>query len=462
MSKIIKFKDNELKKGLINIVTRLKECSNKYSYISIDEIEYIFDDPTDKLVDAIEYFENIKCTNDNYTYEEYEELEFNIEDGEYVITGEEIVKICIDEEDSIFENKLERLIKLIYNIDQASIDDDGVCISDNLAILRVIPQNLIFENLDEFPDFKKTISYKNRNVTLTTSSYSDLYCMRVFFDENFNEYNPVILYDDLFIEIDFGEVFDISKEIILEIFNAYIFEIFVASGYKFTMNPRNSLIFEMDGIENTDTNMLDMNTLLFSKGMKEVLMLFNGAEGYNEDRAILEYVKVIEYISVTVVNQNVTQEVQEKLDDITGITPSGDYIKELGKIFIKHNKKLKSDSDMIKATIKECCDIENLARYSPKFIEPLHSLIKAIVENNPNIENLKINANNALAKSISDTRNNISHAKANYENKGYECPDNKKEEFIILLRNVCVQVIRWFYNTDEKIRIIKEITEEGN
>lgn len=459
MSRIMRFKDNELKKGLINSIARFKERSHKYLYISIDAIGFIFDDYTDELVDGIEYFENIKCTNENYTTEEYDELEFDIEDGEYIITGVEDVKICLDESESTIETTLEELIKLIENVDQASIDDDGICIADNLAILRVIPQNLTFENLDEFPSFEKIISYQNKSVTLTTYFYSDLYYMRVFFDDNFDEYNPVISYDDMFVEINFGGDSDLIKENIIEIFNVYIFEFFVAYGYKMTTNPRNLFTYEADEIDNIDTNILILNPLLFSKGMEDVLILFNGAEGYNDDRAILEYVKVIEYISVTVVNQNVTIDVQKKLNEIKKITPSGDYIKELGDIYINQNRKLKSDSELIKAAIKECCDIENLVKYSPIFIKPLKELKKAIIENVSNKTNLINNANIILAQSISDTRNNISHAKANYENKGYECPDNQKKEFIILLRNVCVQVIRWFYNTDESIRIIKEITE---
>ncbi len=457
MSRIMKFKDNELKKGLVDSVAHFKNCNKKHLSICCDELE--FDYCSDEIDDMIEYVQNIKCLGENYTDQECEILDFYIEDGEYTISGEEGIKIYLDEVESMIEITLGEFIELIQNAIQASIDDDGICISNNLAILRVIPQDFIFEDLSEFPDFDKTINYQNKSVTLMTSFYNDLYYMRIFFDKNFDEYNPVILGDDLFVEIDFGEDCDISKEDIIEIFNAYIFEIFVTYGYKLTTNPRTLFIYEADEIDDIDANKLSLSPLLFSKGMKDILMLFNGAEGYNEDRAIVEYVKVIEYISVTVVRKNVTVEAQEKLTEINGANPSGDYIKELGDIFIKHNKKLKSDSEMIKSTIKECCDVEDLEKYSPKFIKSLYNLKKDTAANCSNRQNLINQANNDLAQSISDTRNNISHAKANYQDKGYECPDNQKGEFIVLLRNVCVQVIRWFYNTNESIRIIRETTE---
>lgn len=112
---------------------------------------------------------------------------------------------------------------------------------------------------------------------------------------------------------------------------------------------------------------------------------------------------------------------------------------------------------MIKATIKECCNVVKLSKYSPKFIKALKDLNNQLKKEKANRDELCNKAYNNLAESISDTRNNISHAKANYDKKGLECPDSQKEQFIILLRNTCLQVIEWFCNTDETIRIIKEI-----
>lgn len=453
----MKFKNKELKSGIVDSIAHFKNCNKKHLSIYCDELE--LDYYSDGIDEMIDYLHNIKCLGENYTDQECEILDFYIEDEEYIITGEEYIGIYLDASESFIEITLYEFIKLIQDAIQVSIDDDWICISNNLAILRVITQDFLFEDLHEFPDFKKIINYQNKSITLNTSFYNNLYYMKIFFDKNFDEYNPVILGDDLFVEINFENDCDISKEEIIEIFNAYIFEIFVTYGYKLTTNPRTLLINEADEINAIDENKLILSPLLFSKGMKDILMLFNGAEGYNEDRAIVEYVKVIEYISVTVVRKNVTIEVQEKLTEINLTNPSGDYIKELGEIFIRHNKKIKSDSEMIKATIKECCDVENIEKYSPKFIRSLYNLKNDIAVNYSNRQNLINQANNDLAQSISDTRNNISHAKANYQDKGYECPDNQKEEFIILLRNVCVQVIRYFYNMDESIRIIREIAE---
>ncbi|WP_123955384.1 hypothetical protein [Clostridium botulinum] len=454
---ILRYKDNKLKQGLVTSIQHLKNDYNRH--LGVYSCELPFDCSSSDLDELIEYSSNIKCLDEEYTEEECEALGFDIEDGDYTITGEEDIKIYLDEAESLIETTINDFIGLVQDAIQASIDDYGICISNNIAILRVTPQDCILENLCEFPDFEKEINYKNKNVTIWTSSYSEIYYMRTFFDGNFDEYNSIIMYDDLFVIMDFDKDSDVKKEEIMEIFNAYTFEIFSKHGYKLIINPKSLFLGEFDEIDDVSEDNLDINPLLFSKGMNDILMMFNEAEGYNEDRSIVEYVKVIEYISVTVVRKNVTIEAEEKLTTINISDISGEYVKELGDIFIKHNKKLKSDSELIKETIKECCDIESLSKYSPKFIGSLYNL-KENIQANPSNRQTYLNcAKNDLAKSISDTRNNISHAKANYNGKGCECPDIQKKQFIVLLRNVCVQVIRWFSNSDENIRIIKEIIE---
>ena len=59
-----------------------------------------------------------------------------------------------------------------------------------------------------------------------------------------------------------------------------------------------------------------------------------------------------------------------------------------------------------------------------------------MIYNLRNIGNVKEanikSAKNDLARSISNTRNNLSHAKVNYQKKDLECPDNEKEQFVKL------------------------------
>ena len=59
-----------------------------------------------------------------------------------------------------------------------------------------------------------------------------------------------------------------------------------------------------------------------------------------------------------------------------------------------------------------------------------------------------------LSKAISDTRNCIAHAKANYVNKGLECPESEKQRFVKVLIVISRQCIRWFCNKSENKRVL--------
>lgn len=446
---MLKFKDNKLKQDMIYSINKLKEYDDRHLYIKISELDL---DDDGKITT---FFECIKCKEEDYNQNELEELFFYNNDEEYIIDGRETMEIYLDEQESLIECTIAEFIELINQVQFSSINEDGIFVSNGVAILRVSAKDLSEEYYDYSPFFEEKIKYKNTDINLIVSNSNSLYALKVYFDMAFNEYYPIILNDDLFVEISFNHDSNINLNDIHEIFNAYIFEIFIKSKLKLELNPR----FYYDEVEDEpqfDIE-LDLNSKLFTKGMSDIIKMFNQAEGHNNDRAIVEYVKVIEYIAATVIREKVTLEVQKKLSEPKTFKPNADYIKELGDIYLNNKKKFSVDSEMIKEAIKECCDIEKLSKYSPKFITQLKNLDVELAKDESDKEMLYSQANNALAKSISDTRNNLSHAKANYDKKGLECPDNQKEEFIILLRNVCIQVIKWFYNTDESIRIIKEV-----
>ena len=445
---MLKFKDNKLKQGMIYSINKLKEYDDRYLYIKISELDL---DDDGKITT---FFERIKCNEENYSQDELEELFFYNNDEGYIIDGKETMEIYLDEQESLIECTIAEFIELINQVQCSSINEDGICVSKGVAILRVSANDLSEEYYDNIPFWEEKIKYKNTDINLTVSNSNSLYSLKVYFDMEFNEYYPIILNDDLFVEISFSRDSNINLNDIHEIFNAYIFEIFIKSKLKLELYPR---FYYDDGEDEPKFDIeLDLNSKLFTKGMSDIIKMFNQAEGHNNDRAIVEYVKVIEYISATVIREKVTLEVQKKLSEPKVFKPNADYIKELGDIYLNNKKKFNVDSEMIKEAIKECCDIEKLSKYAPKFINKLRNLNVELAKDGANKEMLYSQANNVLAQSISDTRNNLSHAKANYDKKGLECPDSQKEEFIILLRNVCIHVIKWFYNTDESIRIIKE------
>lgn len=446
------FRDNKLKQDLINSINKLLSVDSRY--FSVD-IEKDFFDFIDEEEEKIKYLEGIKCIGEKYTKDELENLWLEEDGEEIVITGEEDITIYLDESESKIESTIDEFIRLVDEVEGCSINEDGSCISKTRVILRVSTNSIFEESYDSLLELYSELNYKGNNVQISLNTSSELYALRIFLNYEFDELNPIINYDDLFIEISFNDSSSsIELDSINEIFNVYIFKVFTEYGVKLELNPRYSYV---DEIEESQINEgLELDSELFSKGMKDIIFMFNKAEGYNNDRAIVEYVKVIEYVSATVIREEVTVAVQQKLQNFPVDNLDGDYIKELGDIFLNSKQKYNTDSEMIKITIKKCCNIESLSKYAPTFMIQLKNLNDKISQEADNKKALCNQAYGELAKSISDTRNNLSHAKANYDRKGLECPDTQKDEFVILLRNVTLQVIEWFYNSDESIRIINE------
>ena len=69
---------------------------------------------------------------------------------------------------------------------------------------------------------------------------------------------------------------------------------------------------------------------------------------------------------------------------------------------------------------------------------------------------LKINDAQSYAKScnIYSTRNEIAHAKANYEKRGTECPAREKASFCKMLEIIAIRCIRWFAIQPEEKRVV--------
>ncbi|SFB38407.1 hypothetical protein [Clostridium frigidicarnis] len=442
---MFKIESEKLKQDLIMGLNFLKKNNKKYLFVEIENITI------DNLEELIDYITGLKISGQNYTEEEintsnwdydFEEIE------EFIIKKSDTITILLDQAESTIQCTIDKFIDLIEDVRFSNIDD-GIYISNKKTIIRVEARDI--ENpFWKAPNYEKIVYYKNSNIEVGIYEDNDFYSLKVFLDNDFSEYTPVILYYDFFIKIKFDDKFKLNKDEILELCNAVIYDFFLKYKISLEISPRKTIYeheYEEESTEfNDDDSKLEFNAKLLSKGMKDVLNIFNNAESLDLNRAIVEYVKVIEYISPTVSTKILINKVYCRLKCTDNLNPTAEYIKELEELFCRHSKNTKSDSDLIKNTIKECCKIEELKDYFPTYIRKIYK------GNYTNIDNVK----NDLAKSISDTRNEISHAKANYTKKGLECPNEEKQQFIILLKNICIQIIEWFYDSEENIRVLKK------
>lgn len=196
------------------------------------------------------------------------------------------------------------------------------------------------------------------------------------------------------------------------------------------------------------TDKTRLRPLLRGKGVHELLKLYNSSlSSTNYEIFVLTYTKVIEYVSQTVIQQDLINSATKKLFSPRALNPDANYILELGKIF-EGNKNNQKDYFAIKLTIEICCDLNEIVTEAPPFLKFTRKLNKDSKNDD------KVKAFDEVASAISNTRNMFAHAKTNYEKKGMECPTDQLKGYTKCLDILTQQVIRWFAKEHEDNRVI--------
>lgn len=276
-----------------------------------------------------------------------------------------------------------------------------------------------------------------------------LYHFKVQESDNFDKYFPSYNEDDYFVRITCNSDIDISIADQLAI--SLVFEVqathqLVLEFSNGRYDPQSEYYNPYDEAEKN----YNIFPLTYGKGIKEVLEIYNKAKSTSDiDYKILNFTKVIEYISPTMANEALYRDVQLKLTSPKVLSPTSEFVDELGKIYKKHQNDISKDGELIRLAISTVVDVCDIWDVLPDFI-------KAKKGKQPDAlnEELKQDYLEKIILSVYDTRNQIAHAKANYEKKGNECPEKEKLQFSQLVDAIAVRCIRWFSMQPENIRAV--------
>lgn len=273
-----------------------------------------------------------------------------------------------------------------------------------------------------------------------------LYHILVEQSGNRDKYLPSYSEDDYFIRIVNKDMLDMKVTDSLAI--SFVFELQSTHGLVLNFSsgrpdPENVYYQENELSEES----YEIFPLLYGRGINEILSLYNKAKTtWEPDHKILCLAKVLEYISPTIAQEKLYESVRLKLSSPTVLSPTSDYINELGMIYNKNQSDISKDSELIRLAVITVADLGEIwddisfllkQGKNKKFAE-LNDLSKH--------ECLE-----SLATIIYDTRNEIAHAKANYAKKGTECPEKNKNQFSKALDRIAIRCIRWFaIQTEEK------------
>ena len=434
---MIKFESEELRNNLIDELKFVEK-----TFLKLDNLLYWDDGPCD--------FKQLLVGD----------FEF---DEEIIIDGDTLITLHPDKTDDL-EIYEEVSIKDFFNIMEAyrtiKIFDSQKCISPNeaLYVIDVREKDYLMYQVfsSDFNGFKNDVAlfsseYKGKDVRCSIVHGITLFGLKVLEIREYNEYFPPVTDQDYFIKI-IGE--NLTDEDTDEIVNAYIFELSACEVLNLSLSYRPQ---PEDFDEETDeflNRTQYMRKLLFGKGIKEIIKIYNEAlKSFDTERKIIQYTKVIEFVSQTVIRMEKTERIQCKLSSLRSLKSDANFIKELELAFDDFKDKYSRDSEAIKSTVFRCCDIEEICDLAPEYLKKIKGLRKQLGNQKANRGELLEAAKSELAQSISDTRNAISHAKANYTPKGKECPDEEMDYFLEMVRVVAVQVIKWYSNIHENQRI---------
>lgn len=422
-------------------------------------LTFISTDFERKVKECLRYIDeknNIGFSNLKLEFIDIISDKFNPDEYNNICIGPEyVISFSLDNDYFSEDMTIEDFIDMIDETKSSKLIDDCVCLSEKRCIYRVITYNHkdTFKMNSLLKKYKKY--YFSECIVENTHTYCSiingltLFNVMINFTRN-EKYIMSKLGGEYFIEIRYDKL--LNKNITDKIFNSYLFELNTTLGLKLKLrpSPEYELYEDEIGIEE-----YKLRPLIYGKGINELTQIFNNAEvNNNYDYSILQYTKILEYVSQTVIRQNITSKVQSKLSSKDALRPTANYVKELEELFNELSKQYETDRSAVNAVIVNCCSILEISESAPKYLSKVVALKSNLANPKANKQSIMSSAIDSVADSISDTRDFIAHAKTNYTLKGGECPDDQKGDFVNLVRELSIQAIRWFDRIHEENRVI--------
>jgi hypothetical protein len=166
----------------------------------------------------------------------------------------------------------------------------------------------------------------------------------------------------------------------------------------------------------------------------------------NIEYKVIGFVKVIEFVSATVVRKAAHEKIRQRLMSPKALSPDAKFIDEL-MLLLEEHRENRPDHVALKLAVETCCDAVELANEAPP------SLLKMKDITGTSEAGDRREALHELAERLSATRNQLAHAKPNYDLTGKEVPKSELEAFCALARKAAAQCLHWFSGLPAHTRV---------
>ncbi|EAQ81901.1 hypothetical protein [Blastopirellula marina] len=341
-----------------------------------------------------------------------------------------------------------QLPALVGEVSEIELVGNLECWTSNQLCMRIAPvfPDTSFYQLEELVGrgVLQSVHVDGNDYELSFVSGATIFGFAVLKFGYWDKYIPPLLSEDFFISVRWTGAAD--RNVVRRLVDSLIFELAASFNVNLERSPRPETLVEF---EQFDTLLPDreLRPLVHDEGLAEVLRLYSFAIATSDPQfQIIGFVKVLEHISVTVVREDLTAAVRTKLLSSRALEPDAEYILDLVTEINCHKSQHRKDSDALLLTIQKCCDPTELARCAPHYLQ-----IRKI-----NVTSSQKDRDAALKQfsaAISATRNEIVHAKLNYEKTGDECPEEFRSSFAKSCRVAAEQAIRWFALQHKSLRV---------
>lgn len=386
-----------------------------------------------------------------------DDFSFDEDPDDTVITADSVFSFEVGADDDP-EFTVAELIELAKELPRSRLVDLRYYVGPSRAYVRIEPKSdaayQFVNHLQTYdPPIRRRFATSLGEMTLALVNGFTPFAILLFKDGEYeSDSYPTFHGDDLFIEVAFPA--GTTDETWLAAVPAFLFELDEQTALAFGPAPRGAYadMWPEEYDEDTYLERLDairLRPLIGGPGVPSLLRLYERAIGRDGDpeQHFVGFVKVMEYVSATVVNTERNAQLRRRLLSPRALSPDAGFIRDLGLLF-ESLRNFKKDAEALRLTIEACCDPVELARVAP----PHQRALGAITEMSTPAERKK--ALDAFSATLSATRNMFSHAKANYTQTGDECPEPELNLLIKCARLAAQQCARWFAHSDVSLRIV--------
>lgn len=238
----------------------------------------------------------------------------------------------------------------------------------------------------------------------------------------------------------------LSNEVENNLIKSYFFEL--AHSYKMSFTFSTYLHYEEFDKEAFEESIKNLPNVFeeYNPGMD---LFIKANQSLSSDLKFLTLYKIFEYFAPVYSKIDAFEAMRKKLDSSNANNLSAEFISSIFDLTKSYDKSLR-DKELIKSLIDNTFDLVDIYNTLPQSIRENMKIEKLEYKTK---KETKTRIINSLGKVLYDTRNEIVHAKSNFNPTGFECNGDDLNELNEFMHLACYSTIKWYNRLPKHLKI---------